>query len=64
MTLEKPLGLPLSEPQGLPQGSPLGLGVPYSLLLSPNSQLPSPSWLPVLYLTRAPRLDKQEFPRG
>jgi hypothetical protein len=47
-----PLGLPLSEPQGLPLGKPLGLGVPYSLLLTPNSYLPSPTWLPTLYLTR------------
>lgn len=58
MTLQKPQGLPLSEPQGLPLGKPLGLGMPYSLLLAPDSYLPSPSWLPNLYLTKANRLHK------
>ena len=51
MTLQMPLRLPLSEPQGLPLRKPLGLGIPYSLLPTPNSQIPSPTWLPDLYLT-------------
>ena len=63
MTLQMPLGLPLLEGHRLTLGKPLGLGMPYSLLLTPYSYLPSPSWLPNLYLTKAARLDKQEIPR-
>jgi hypothetical protein len=51
MTLRKPLGLTLSEPLRSTLGSTLGLGMPYSLLPTPLSYLPSPSWLPNLYLT-------------
>lgn len=64
MTLQKPLRLPLSEPQGLPLRKPLGLGMPYSLLLTPYSYLPSPSWLPNLYLTRGGTTGQAGFPRG
>jgi len=64
MTLQMPLGLPLLEGHGLTLGKPLGLGMPYSLLPTPYSYLPSPSWLPNLYLTRASRLDRHGFPRG
>ena len=56
MTLAKPLGLPLLEGHRLTLGKPLGLGMPYSLLLTPNSHLPSPTWFRSLYLTSAARL--------
>jgi len=64
MTLQMPLGLPLLEGHGLTLGKPLGLGMPYSLLPTPYSHLPSPSWLPNLYLTRASRLDRHGFLDG
>ena len=48
-----------SAPHAWTLQKPLGLGVPYSLLLTPCSYLPSPPWFRNLYLTKGTPTEKQ-----
>lgn len=49
-----------SEPLRMGLRKPQGMGMPYSLLLTPFSYLPSPPWFRNLYLTRATPTDEQQ----